>query len=52
VDAREGTVQFGVGFPRGEVEVPAAFLGIAGLLIAPVAHRLLHSLHVDEEGEE
>jgi hypothetical protein len=29
-----------------------AFLGIAGLLIAPVAHRLLHSLHVDEEDEE
>lgn len=28
-----------------------AFLGIAGLLIAPVAHRLLHSLHMDEEDE-
>ena len=28
-----------------------AFLGIAGLLVAPVAHRLLHSLHVDEEDE-
>jgi hypothetical protein len=25
-----------------------AFLAIAGLLIAPVAHRLLHRLHVDE----
>jgi hypothetical protein len=31
-----------------------AFLGIAGLLIAPVAHRLLHKLHVDsdEDGED
>ncbi|MES1240798.1 MAG: hypothetical protein ABUT39_04200 [Acidobacteriota bacterium] len=28
-----------------------AFLAIAGLLIAPVAHRLLHRLHVDE-GED
>jgi hypothetical protein len=28
-----------------------AFLGIAGLLIAPVAHRLLHSLHMDEEDD-
>ncbi|HYU31763.1 MAG TPA: hypothetical protein VEW48_06340 [Thermoanaerobaculia bacterium] len=27
-----------------------AFLGIAGLLIAPVAHRLLHTLHVDPDG--
>jgi hypothetical protein len=25
-----------------------AFLAIAGLLIAPVAHRLLHRLHVEE----
>lgn len=25
-----------------------AFLAIAGLLVAPVAHRLLHRLHVDE----
>jgi hypothetical protein len=25
-----------------------AFLAIAGLLIAPVAHRLLHRLHVDD----
>jgi hypothetical protein len=26
-----------------------AFLAIAGLLVAPVAHRLLHRLHVGEE---
>ena len=26
-----------------------AFLGIAGLLVAPVAHRILHTLHLDEE---
>ncbi|MEO6338310.1 MAG: hypothetical protein ABIP71_15995 [Verrucomicrobiota bacterium] len=25
------------------------FVGIASLLIAPFAHRLLHSLHIDEE---
>jgi hypothetical protein len=25
-----------------------AFLAFAGLLVAPVAHRLLHKLHVDE----
>ncbi|HBL27303.1 MAG TPA: hypothetical protein DD490_10760 [Acidobacteria bacterium] len=29
-----------------------AFLGIAGLLIAPVAHRILHTLHVDEDDDE
>jgi hypothetical protein len=29
-----------------------AFLAIAGLLVAPVAHRVLHSLHVDDEGED
>ena len=29
-----------------------AFLGIAGLLIAPVAHRILHSLHLDGEDDE
>ena len=28
-----------------------AFLAIAGLLVAPVAHRLLHRLHL-EEGED
>jgi hypothetical protein len=28
-----------------------AFLGIAGLLIAPVAHRILHSLHVEDDDE-
>lgn len=28
-----------------------AFLAIAGLLVAPVAHRLLHRLHM-EEGED
>ncbi len=27
-----------------------AFLGVAGILIAPVAHRLLHRLHVDSGG--
>jgi hypothetical protein len=26
-----------------------AFLGIAGLLVAPVAHRILHSLHLDDD---
>lgn len=26
-----------------------AFLGIAGLLVAPVAHRILHTLHLDED---
>lgn len=26
-----------------------AFLGIAGLLVAPVAHRVLHTLHLDED---
>jgi len=29
-----------------------AFLGIAGLLIAPVAHRILHSLHLDDDDDE
>jgi len=29
-----------------------AFLGIAGLLIAPIAHRILHTLHVDEDDDE
>ena len=29
-----------------------AFLAIAGLLVAPVAHRILHSLHLDEEDED
>jgi hypothetical protein len=29
-----------------------AFLAIAGLLIAPVAHRVLHHLHLDEEDDE
>ena len=24
------------------------FIGITGIVMAPVAHRLLHSLHVDE----
>jgi hypothetical protein len=28
-----------------------AFLAIAGLLIAPVAHRLLHRLHVDDNDD-
>jgi hypothetical protein len=28
-----------------------AFLGITGLLVAPVAHRLLHRLHLEEEDE-
>ncbi len=26
-----------------------AFLGIAGLLVAPVAHRILHTLHLDDD---
>ena len=26
-----------------------AFLGIAALLVAPIAHRILHSLHLDED---
>ena len=28
-----------------------AFLGIAGLLVAPVAHRILHTLHLDESDD-
>jgi hypothetical protein len=28
-----------------------AFLAIAGLLIAPVAHRVLHRLHLDEDDD-
>lgn len=27
-----------------------AFIGIAGILIAPFAHRLLHWLHLEEQG--
>ncbi len=27
------------------------FLATAGILIAPIAHRLLHRLHMDEEGK-
>ena len=26
-----------------------AFIGVASLLVAPFAHRLMHSLHLDEE---
>ncbi len=29
-----------------------AFLAIAGLLVAPVAHRILHSLHLEEDEDE
>jgi hypothetical protein len=28
-----------------------AFLAITGLLVAPVGHRILHKLHLEEEGE-
>ena len=28
------------------------FIGIAGLMIAPIAHRVLHKFHWDEEREE
>jgi hypothetical protein len=26
-----------------------AFIGVASLLVAPFAHRLMHSLHLDEQ---
>lgn len=29
-----------------------AFLAVAGLLVAPVAHRLLHALHLEEDGRD
>jgi uncharacterized membrane protein YhaH (DUF805 family) len=27
------------------------FIGVSGILLAPILHRLMHTLHLDDEGE-